>query len=98
MSKYQLSKEETEARVSAELSADANCIRVRDIQGTETKTKDTDGKTEIDRNVKIEYYLNGDLQYTGTSLTEHYIHKNLETNKLYIININYQEIQAQMNI
>ncbi len=87
MSKYQLSKEETEARVSAELSADANCIRVRDIQGTETKTKDTDGKTEIDRNVKIEYYLNGDLQYTGTSLTEHYIYKNLETDKLYIINI-----------
>lgn len=86
MSKYQLSKEEAEARVSAELSADANCIRVRDIQGTETKTKAEDG-TEIDRNVKIEYYLNSDLQYTGTSLTEHYIYQNLETDKLYIINI-----------
>lgn len=85
-SKYQLSIEESNAKISAELAASGNSIIVKDITGTALKTKDNEGN-EIDANLKYEYYLNGDLVHNGTAYNEHYTYSGLNINTTYVINI-----------
>lgn len=76
MSKYQLSTEEETPKVTAELSAGSNLIRVGGITGT-----------AITSDVKFEYYLNGDKVHEGTSSTEKYVYTGLDLNTTYTINI-----------
>ena len=78
MSKYQLSTEESTAKIDAEMSAGSNLIRIRDITGTLITNN---------VNVKYEYYLNGNKVHEGTSSTENYIYTGLNTNTEYTINI-----------
>lgn len=82
MTKYQLSQEENEPRMNAEMSAGSNLIRIKDITGTLITNAQNNGVA-----VKYEYYLNGDLITTGTSSTQHYVYEGLEENKTYIVNI-----------
>ena len=83
ITKYQLTSEETDARINAEMSAGSNLIRVKDITGTALKTQDG---TNVP--IKYEYYLNGDKQdFEGSSSTDNYIFENLEENTTYTINI-----------
>lgn len=86
ITKYQLTREEKDARITAELSADINCIRVKDINGTLLKTTDSDGST-VDVPLKYEYYLDGELKHEGTSSTENYVYTDLNVNSTYTINI-----------
>ncbi len=86
MTKYQLSIEETKARIATELSAGSNLIRVGDITGTEVITKDSE-ENDIDVPLKYEYYINGNKVYEGTNRTEKYVYTGLEANTTYTINI-----------
>ena len=86
ITKYQLTREEKDARITAELSADINCIRVKDINGTLLKTTDSDGNT-VDVPLKYEYYLDGELKHEGTLSTENYVYTDLNVNSTYTINI-----------
>ena len=86
ITKYQLTREEKDARITAELSADINCIRVKNINGTLLKTTDSDGST-VDVPLKYEYYLDGELKHEGTSNTENYVYTDLNVNSTYTINI-----------
>ena len=77
-----MSKEEKEARITAELAPSSDCIHVKDITGTlitEAKTNST--------NIKYEYYLNGELKHEGTSDTENYTFGGLNLNTTYTVNI-----------
>ena len=76
MAKYQLSTEESAARITAELSAGGNVIRVGDITGTAITTS-----------IKYEYYLNGNKVHDGTSATEKYEFTGLNLNTTYTVNI-----------
>ena len=86
MSKYQLSTEETKARITAELSAGSILIRVGDITGTALKTKDSEGN-ETDVPLKYEYYLNGNKVHEGTNSKENYVYTGLNINQTYTVNI-----------
>lgn len=86
ITKYQLTREEKDARITAELSADINCIHVKDINGTSLKMTDSDGNT-VDVPLKYEYYLDGELKHEGTSSTENYVYTDLNVNSTYTINI-----------
>ena len=86
ITKYQLSREESEARITAELSAGTDCVHVKDITGTLLKTTDSDGN-EVAVPLKYEYYLNGELKYEGTSATENYTYTGLSLNTTYTVNI-----------
>ena len=76
MAKYQLSTEESTAKITAELSAGGNVIRVGDITGTAITTS-----------IKYEYYLNENKVHDGTSATEKYEFTGLNLNTTYTINI-----------
>lgn len=86
ISKYQLSREEANPKISAELAAGSSLIRVRDITGTALKTKDTSGN-EIDAYLRYEYYLNGEYKYAGTNSKENYVFSGLESGKTYVVTI-----------
>ena len=65
ITKYQLSREEKEARIEAEISPSSDCIHVKDIKGTLITESETNSTK-----IKYEYYLNGELKHEGTSSTE----------------------------
>ena len=82
MTKYQLSIEEKNPKMNAELSAASNIIRVNDITGTLI-----DAAKENNISVSYEYYIDGDLKHTGTASNEHYIFEGLGSNRTYTVNI-----------
>ena len=86
ITKYQLSREESVAKITAELAPGSDCIYVKDITGTALKTTDSEGN-EVDVALKFEYYLDGELKYTGTSTNENYTYTGLDLNKTYTVNI-----------
>lgn len=86
MAKYQLSGEETNAKIDAQVSAGGNIIRVGDITGTVLTTTDTGGNS-TPVSLKYEYYLNGNKVHDGTSATEKYNYTGLNLNTTYTINI-----------
>ena len=86
ISKYEISSEEAEARISAELSPSSNLIRVKDIKGTLITEAQTNN---IDLN--IEYYLNENKVYEGTDVKENYVYEGLKQNTIYTINIIVRE-------
>ena len=86
MAKYQLSSEETNAKIDAQVSAGGNIIRVGDITGTVLTTIDTEGNS-TPVSLKYEYYLNGNKVHDGTSATEKYNYTGLNLNTTYTINI-----------
>ncbi len=107
ISKYELSTEEKEKRLDAELAVSSNLIRVKDIKGTlidnakTTEQVPKDGVEEETETVetpialKYEYYLNGKKQdYEGTDNKEHYVYAGLESNKTYTINIIVREKES----
>ncbi len=104
ISKYELSSEEKEARLDAELAVSSNLIRVKDILGTlidnaktteEVQTPDNGTQiVETPIELKYEYYLNGDLIDTGTNNKENYIYKDLKPNTTYTINIIVREKES----
>lgn len=86
ITKYQLTREEKNARITAELSPASDCIHVKDITGTLLQTTNSDGNTE-NVPIKYEYYLNGELKHEGTSSTENYTYTGLNINTTYTVNI-----------
>lgn len=86
MAKYQLSSEETNAKIDAQVSAGGNIIRVGDMTGTVLTTTDTGGNS-TPVSLKYEYYLNGNKVHDGTSATEKYNYTGLNLNTTYTINI-----------
>lgn len=86
MSKYQLSTEEKVARVTAELSAGSNVIRVGEITGTALTTTDEGGNV-VNVPLKYEYYLNGNKVHEGTNNAEKYVYTGLNENTTYTVNI-----------
>lgn len=77
IAKYQMSTEQTNALITAEMSAGSSIIHVKDITGT----KVTDG-------LKYEYYINGEKQdHEGEDPKEHYAFTGLTPNTTYTINI-----------
>ena len=86
LSKYQLSTEEVTARITADISAGSNVIRVGPITGTAlTKMNEQGEPTEVSLNYK--YYLNGKEMYSGTRSDEEYSYTDLDPNTTYTINI-----------
>ena len=82
MSKYQISSEESNEKLKVEMAAGDTYINIKEIQGTlvdEVKKANTE--------LKIEYYLNGELKHTGNDTNEYYKYDGLELNKEYTINI-----------
>ena len=108
MSKYELSTEDVEKRLDAELAVSNDSIRVKDIKGTlidnakkiEQRPKDggAEGETETIETpieLKYEYYLNGEKKKDdGTSNIEHYIYKELSSNTTYTVNIIVREKES----
>ena len=86
ITKYQLSREESEARITAELAAGTDCIHVKDITGTLLKTKDDDGN-DTDVPITYTYYLNGESKGTGTDSLQHFTFDKLDSEKEYTVNI-----------
>ena len=86
MSKYQLTSEDTNPRIDAEMSAGDNFIRIKDIIGTVLTTKNESGNI-VDVPLKYEYYINGTKVHEGTNSIENYIYKDLNVNTTYTINI-----------
>ena len=82
ITKYQLSREEKEARIEAEISPSSDCIHVKDIKGTLITESETNSTK-----IKYEYYLNGELKHEGTSSTENYTFDGLKLNTTYTVNI-----------
>ena len=76
MSKYQLSQEESTARVDAEMAAGSSVIRIKEIKGT-----------LVTNHLKYEYYLNGEKVHEGTDSKENYVYTGLTANTTYGINI-----------
>ena len=76
ISKYQLSEKEVTARITAEITAGANEIKVGNITGSAV----VDG-------LKYEYYIDGKKVHEGTDKNENYVYKNLAGNTKYTINI-----------
>ena len=86
MAKYQLSTEESTAKIRAEVSAGGNVIRIGDITGTALTTEDVSGNS-VPVSMKYEYYLNGNKVHDGTSATEKYSYTGLNLNTTYTVNI-----------
>ena len=82
ITKYQLNREEKEARIEAEISPSSDCIHVKDIKGTLITESETNSTK-----IKYEYYLNGELKHEGTSSTENYTFDGLKLNTTYTVNI-----------
>lgn len=82
ITKYELTQEEKDVRINAEMSAGSNLIRVKDITGTLITNAQSNNI-----NVVYEYYINGELKHKGTSATENYIYEGLNINTTYTINI-----------
>lgn len=82
ITKYQLSREEKEARIEAEISPSSDCIHVKDIKGTLITESETNSTK-----IKYEYYLDGELKHEGTSITENYTFDGLKLNTTYTVNI-----------
>lgn len=82
ITKYQLTQEESEQRINAEMAAGSNLIRIRDITGTAIDEAKTNGV-----NVKYEYYINGDKKHEGTDSAENYVFEGLTANTTYGVNI-----------
>ena len=82
ITKYQLSREESEARITAELAAGTDCIHVKDITGTLLKTEDGQ-----DVPIEYEYYLDGVSKHKGNSSTEKYTYNGLNLGTTYTVNI-----------
>ena len=97
ITKYQLTTEDSEARLSAELAIGSNSINVKDITGTELykeveTTEIINGVEQtvinkVERPLKYEYYLNGELKHNGNLATENYIYTGLNKNTTYTVNI-----------
>ena len=75
MSKYQIS-EKTADKLTAELTAGSEQIKVKEITGTAVKT-----------GLKYEYYINGNKVHEGTNASENYSFKGLKPSTMYTINI-----------
>ena len=75
MSKYQIS-EKTADKLTAELTAGSEQIKVKEITGTAVKT-----------GLKYEYYINGNKVHEGTNASENYSFKGLKPSTTYTINI-----------
>ena len=88
ISKYELTQEESEERIKAELSAGDTYINVRDIQGTLIDA------IEEGTELEIEYYLDGEKQKTGNNLKEHYKYEKLTLDTEYTINIIVREKES----
>ena len=86
MAKYQLSTEESTAKIRAEVSAGGNVIRIGDITGTALTSEDGSGNS-VPVSMKYEYYLNGNKVHDGTSATEKYSYTGLSLNTTYTVNI-----------
>ena len=86
MAKYQLSTEESTAKIRAEVSAGGNVIRIGDITGTALTTEDGSSNS-VPVSMKYEYYLNGNKVHDGTSATEKYSYTGLSLNTTYTVNI-----------
>lgn len=82
ITKYQLNREEKEARIEAEISPSSDCIHVKDIKGTLITESETNSTK-----IKYEYYLDGELKHEGTSSTENYTFDGLKLNTTYTVNI-----------
>ena len=82
ITKYQLSQEEKDARINAEMSAGSNLIRIKDITGTLITEAET-AETQI----QYEYYLNGEKKHIGTNAQENYTYENLKPDTTYTVNI-----------
>ena len=82
ITKYQLNREEKEARIEAEISPSSDCIHVKDIKGTLITESETNSTK-----IKYEYYLDGELKHEGTSITENYTFDGLKLNTTYTVNI-----------
>ena len=82
ITKYQLTSEESQQRINAEMSAGSNLIRIKDVTGTLITAAQTNGT-----NVKYEYYLNGDKKHEGADSKENYVFEGLTANTTYTINI-----------
>lgn len=89
LTKYQLSAEEANPKLDAEMAVSGNTIKVKNITGT---TVNYIANNEIE--IKIEYYLDGNKVYEGTSTTENYIYNGLELNKTYTVNIIIRNAQT----
>lgn len=93
ISKYELSTEQVEAKLHAEMAASGNLIRIKDILGTAI----TDAETNSTQ-LKFEYYLNGEKKHEGTSSTENYVYDNLNTNTTYTVNIIVREVSTNKHV
>ncbi len=75
MTKHQISNDEN-PRMTAELSAGTNVIRVKNIGGA-----------SMTGSLKFEYYINGKKVHEGTNKNENYVYTGLEPDKTYTVNI-----------
>ena len=75
MTKYQLSTD-SNTRMTAEISAGSNAIRVKNIAGA-----------SMTGSLKFEYYINGTKVHEGTNKAENYVYTGLEPDKTYTVNI-----------
>ena len=73
--KYQVT-DDTNPKMTAEISAGADVIRVKNIAGA-----------SITGSLKFEYYLNGKKVHEGKDKNENYVYTGLEPNKSYTVNI-----------
>lgn len=86
ITKYQLSREESVPRITAELATGTNHINVKNITGTLLKTTDSEGNV-VDVPLTYEYYLNGRLVHNGNSANENYRYEGLDRDTTYTVNI-----------
>lgn len=80
--KYQLSTDTSNPKVTAEFSVSSTAIKVKDITGTIITNAQTN-----ETNLNYEYYLNGEKIHTGTSSTENYVYRGLIEGQTYTVNI-----------
>ena len=76
ISKYQLSDKEATAKLTTEMSAGSDEIKIRNITGS-----------VVGQNLKYEYYINGKKVHEGTDKNENYTYEGLEPKTTYTINI-----------
>lgn len=89
IAKYQMSTEETNPRMNAEMTAGSNSINMQDITGTNIVGKE---------GLIFEYYINGEKRHVGEDSQEHYTFTGLEKGKTYVINIIAREKESDKYI
>lgn len=94
VSKYQLSKEETNAKIDAEIATGSSVIKVRDIIGTAVITTNSETGEEEDASINFEYYLNGELKHIGTNRKENYVYEGLQLGTTYTVNIIARDVST----